>query len=33
MVKEALATALGFEPLLKAFALTVALLVKEVGPP
>ena len=31
-VKEALATALGFEPLLKAAALMVALLVRVIGP-
>jgi hypothetical protein len=31
-VKEALATALGFEPLLNAMAFTVALLVRVIGP-
>ena len=31
-VKEALATALGLEPLLKAAAFTVALLVRVIGP-
>jgi hypothetical protein len=32
IVKEALATALGLEPLLKATAFTVALLVRFIGP-
>jgi hypothetical protein len=32
IVKEALASALGLEPLLKATALTVALLVKVIAP-